>query len=199
MSDRIAKKGIDKHAPGKRVLNLYVQDERENLVPTVLLYVLLGLVIMLAIGKFEVADRLVALREAEADLVEAREKILLTQLELKDYDRINRDYVLYSDSHLSGEAPLADRMEILELLEKHLIRDTAVTSISVMGNEINVQFADASLEDVSALAGALEAESLVQSVTVTTASTTTTVGGSYGSQILMTNMQILVSGEEESR
>ena len=82
-----------------------------------------------------------------------------------------------------------------------LASTTAVTSISVMGNEINVQFADASLEDVSALTGALEAESLVQSVTVTTASTTTTVGGGYGSgsQILMTNMQILVSGEEESR
>lgn len=198
MSERIARKNSDKHAPTKRVLNLYVQDERENRVPTVLLYVLLGLVILLAIGKFEIADRLVRLRETEAELARVREQIVLTQLELRDYEDIRRDYVRYSDSHLTVEAGLADRMAILDLLEKHLLSETAVIGIAVSGNEIDVSFADASLEEVSALAGALEAESMVYSVTVSTASTTSGSLGS-GAQLLMTNMLIVVNGEEADR
>ncbi len=154
--------------PTKRSMNLFIKVDRTTKPASIALYVLFALVVLLALAKILVFDRWMAVNELQQQY-DALERTVEQQTEqLANYSEIEREYILYSSTE--EEKTMVDRMEILNLIDSAVRPVADISSISIKGTQVLVQFGGISLSETAQVVTELEKSPLVAKTTVDTAS-----------------------------
>ena len=160
--------------PAKRIMNLFYKPDRTTKPATVMLYVFFVLALLLGLSKITIYDLWVETSEAEQKRDLAAERLAAVMAELKDYDEVLDRYYQYAATE--EEQANIDRMEVLALLDKAVGKTGEMTSISVSGDVVQLQFSGVTLAQTAQIVKALEQSDLVEGTTVNTAATTESDG-----------------------
>ena len=167
--------------PTKTTINFYIKENKSSSFSTAFLYLLFGAVVLLALAKMTVFDLLADLNKEKA-AYNKNQTVLENNLEaLAGFDEVNQEYNRYSYSYLAETDKVQDRMDILDMLDKTIFKDSTVMSIVISDNIVSVSLTEIDLEGTSELAKKLEEYDIVESVSVNTAS----FGGTYTSNMLI--------------
>lgn len=157
-----------KTAPQKRTLNLMVKEKSsidpKKWIPGVLIVLILAALF----GKFAVADRYARLEQAESELSAMKRKLEDTRAAYADYDEVQEKYNVYN--YTGFDKSLADRLDIIDILERKVFPVCDVTNLAVSGKTVSMSLNNLDLSQVSRLIADLEDEPLVESVFVPTTS-----------------------------
>lgn len=174
--------------PTKTSMNLFYKPDRTTKISTILLYVLFALVVLLALSKLLVYDLWMENQEAQNSLAAAQERLNSATLALADYSEVQENYFRYSIT--DDERGVVDRMEVLAMLDGALA-DTKVDSISINGDQVQLQLSDMTLAKTAEIVRRLEASPLVASTEVNTASASNTGEGEARASVV-----VLLQAEE---
>jgi len=188
LSDRVSLKKKPKvKYPTKTTMNLAVRETTDNSPSRVVpVFVVLVLVVVL-FAKFGVIDRYSALNRAQSALDASQSRLTEMNKLLTGYDQVAARYHAYSTDYLTdSQKLLADRLDLLDMLDTHLNGLATLESVSIVDNSMVVKLSAADLAQISALRLALLQESCVQSVSVYTAATgqTSTSGSVEASMVI---------------
>lgn len=157
-----------KTAPEKRTLNLVIKEKKSidpmKWIPGVIVVLILAALF----GKFAVYDRYAALEDAENELASQKQQLQDTLDAMSDFNEVQENYNKYS--YTGYDRTIADRLDVLDLLERQVFPVCEVQSMAISGKTINMSLTDLNLSQVSQLIASLEAEPLVSNVYVSTAS-----------------------------
>ena len=191
---QIFKKNKNK-LPSKKALNLYYKEDKTTRPSTIALYVLFILVVLLAVGKVAVYDKVMELEEARNALAVKQEHLDEQMAYLAEYKEVSSQYSRYSFSYLKSEEKVCDRIEILNMLENTVFEESQMESVIITENVVSLSFTGLNLEQTAWLAKKIEAYEIVESVAVNTATLNTY---KEEDETLVTKMVInLVSEETE--
>lgn len=168
--------------PSKKTINLYYKEDKTTRPSTVALYVLFIAVVLLAVSKVVVFDRLDELEKVEAQLVE-KQKHYEEQMEnLKEYKEISSQYSRYSFSYLRDDEKLCDRIAVLEMLEETVFAHSNVENVAITADVVSVNLSGTNLEETAKLVQMVEGYDIVSHVEVNTA----TFQEDYATRMLIT-------------
>lgn len=159
--------------PSKTSINLIYSEHRtESLVRTLVLFGIY-LVLLAAFVFFVILPRIAKLSNAEAAYDKLSAQISDMKDKNSDYEQVRSEYSHYGNNYLnSDEEVMQDRMKILALIDKDLMGQDGVQSITVSGNVATLTISSDLLKNVAGIVATLEAEDMVSYVTVSTASST---------------------------
>lgn len=177
----------DKSVASKRTMNLAVREK--TAAQSAMMIPMIAAIVLAAalVGKFGVADRLAqvsAARREVDDLKNTRSTLLAI---CADYDEVEAEYNRYTYKDFDGS--LADRMDVLALVEREVIPVCQVQRLSLAERRLDLALEGSTLGDGSALVARLEADPLVESAYVTTATAT----AEDGTLIRTTNMTVMLT------
>lgn len=179
-------KGMKSQYPSKRTMNL-AQTDAKSTKSTTVLYVILGVVVLIAILKFGVYDLFAKAATAENEVATVQAQITSNASKMADYQTIASEYALYSYGYqTSEESQLVDRLTMLDVVERYVMPLGTVSSVSLSENTANISLSGVTLASASGLITTLEGVDGVDSVSVNTASNSagTTTTGTTGSAAL---------------
>lgn len=159
--------------PTKRTVNLARRDSN----PRSLLTLVCGIVLILALAfcaaKFGVIDQLARLDAAEAEYQAVHQEYVAVQDAVASYPEVEREYRTYSRKWMQDDTQFVsvDRMEVLDLLEKHLMSCGTVESVLVQGELVFVTMSGMNLEEISAMFDDLQQQPIVAGTSLNLAST----------------------------
>lgn len=156
--------------PQKRTMNLFYKPDRTTKPATVALYVLFVLVCLLGLSKFLVYDIWMEKVQAQQALAAAENELNSVMIELSNYNEVKERYQRYSAT--DEERELIDRMEVFDLLDSAVGSMAEINTISLSGNTVQIQFSGVTLAQTAEIVHKLEASPIVESIMVSTASTT---------------------------
>lgn len=165
--------GIRKNEyPSKKTVNLIIHEKTISS-PTRAIPVFLGFLAVLALFvKFGVMVPLDRMYAAQAALGQVQSELDGYIQYNRDYDEVRERYSQYFSDYLNeDEAVLQDRLEVLNLLEERVMNRADIESISIRGNVCRMVITELPLYQVSAIVEDLEESTLVQYISVSTAST----------------------------
>lgn len=156
--------------PTKRTMNLYYKQDRTTTPATVMLYVLFGLVVLLALSKVLIYDPWYEVRqlEAQATAADAENQAMLS--ELADYNQVQQDYI--RSVRTSLEESRTDPTSLLDLIDEAVRPTAEITQVSIVDNQALLTFSGVSLSQAAELVSRLEESPLVIGTSVDTASST---------------------------
>lgn len=184
----------EKALASKQTMNLAIREK--NLAKSALMVPIIAAIVLAAalVGKFGVADRLAQVSAAQREVDSIKAQTAAMQAAYADYDEVEAEYNRYT--YKDFDRSLADRMDILALVEREIFPVCQVQRLSLADKRLDLALEGSTLGDGSALVARLEADPLVDAAFVTTATATQEDGTVYRT----TNMTILLadmSGEEE--
>ena len=113
------KKPIRGHLPTKRSINLVLVDENRINPLKAILGILLIVALAALFGKYMVADRLVAVSNANSRVARLNENLRDAQQEIKSYGDVEQSYAHYTYAGMTkAEMGLVDRTRIMKLVGK---------------------------------------------------------------------------------
>lgn len=158
--------------PDKQTINLAVQETDKVKVRNQLISFGLFLICLVVFAKFAVIDRLNAAEEAKRAYLETQQQIQMMGERTKEYSKVQELYSKLNNSFLSeSEAVEIDRMEIMSIVEECVLDKANMESINITKNQVMISIVDTTLESVSEIVAALEANEKTAYVTVSTAGT----------------------------
>lgn len=152
--------------PVKPTLNLYFKEKSPLRLTVVIPCVALIVVFAALFAKFAVVDRFAALSEREGVLADERDAYDALVKSYEDYDEVAEEYGKYS--YTGYDRSIADRLDVLDLLEREVFPIATVKRLSFSGNALSMTLEGLTLDQTSELLGKLEADPLVTHVTVRT-------------------------------
>ena len=156
----------------KRTLNLVVDEKVHTSPRRIFIAVFVGAVAVALVGKFGVYDRYQAITDAQNELSDAQEQYLALLTQDADYNDVVAEYNRYSFGGMTDEEKaVADRDQVLTLIEQDLIPSANVESADLTGNQLSVQMSGITLTQASAIVQTLDDSDLVQSVSIYSANT----------------------------
>lgn len=163
----VAKGSRRRTAPTKRTLNLMIREKKPFRAAVWIPCILVVLILAAVFAKFAVYDRYVKLNAAE-DALEAKKAELAAIVDsYSDYDEVQEQYNRYT--YTGFDRTIADRLDVMDILERLVFPVSDVTRLSMSGKTVNMTLTGMTLSEVSELVTKLEAEPLVDGVTVSTA------------------------------
>lgn len=168
--------------PSKRTINLYYKEDKTTRPSTIALYVLFIAVVLLAVSKVVVFDRLDELAKVEKQTKELQAHYDEQMEKLKELKEISSQYSRYSFSYLREDEILCDRMDVLEMLEQTVYKYGKVDSVSVAEDIVSVNFSGTNLEETAQLLKLVEQYEIVERVEVNTA----TLNEEYATRMVIT-------------
>ena len=113
-----------------------------------------------------------AASQAESRVSAAQAQLSTLQAANADYNEVQAEYDKIGVSGLSeDERALADRGDVIELIENTASQLGSLQAVRVSGNTMELQFSDRTLHDVSRLMQVLESKDIVAGVSVSMAKT----------------------------
>lgn len=184
----------EKDLASKRTMNLAIRES--SMAKAAWTVPALAAIVLAAalVGKFGVADRLAQVNAARREVEAIQDQTAAMQAAYADYDEVEAEYNRYT--YKDFDRSLADRMDVLALVEREVIPVCQVQRLSLAQRQLDLALEGSTLGDGSALVARLEADPLVDAAYITTATATEENGAVYRT----TNMTILLadmSGEEE--
>lgn len=154
--------------PSKTTLNLFYKEDRSKSIATLTIYGIFVGVLLIAFLKFGVIDKIAELEKAK-DSYEYNKTYLVEQsANLWDYDYVVSQYNRYCSSYLMANETFCDRLDVLEMLEQTVFAAARVNSISVVNNQITLNFEELDLAGTADLIKKLEGYKMVESISVRT-------------------------------
>ena len=157
--------------PEKTYINL-VQVDRKTIDMRRTVVTGIVVVILLALfAKFGVIDFYARLDAKKAELGAQTAQLTALQTQLSNYNAVLEEYEGYESMSLSGDGMSVNALDALSLVETYVSPSAKVASLSLSGNTLSLSLSDVSLDGVGQLASTLRGQSMVKSVSVSTAST----------------------------
>ena len=177
--------------PTKKTINLAV-TKKEGINWLVAVPAILLICAMAAfIGKVAVVDRLNELYAIRAENSRIQSSIDEYYRQIESYSDVQEEYYHYTyTGWTSEEKNRADRVEVLDLMDRCILERANVDSWSVSGNSIYVTVSDISLAEANQVVAELEGEELVNYCILTTATT----DNSYNDDIIKANITVYLNG-----
>lgn len=158
--------------PSKTSINLVVTDDSTQFTPHTAVMLVLVLLFAAVFCKFAVIDVMGAASQAESRVSAAQAQLSTLQAANADYNEVQAEYDKIGVSGLSeDERALADRGDVIELIENTAAQLGSLQAVRVSGNTMELQFSDRTLHDVSRLMQVLESKDIVAGVSVSMAKT----------------------------
>ena len=158
--------------PSKTSINLAMADDSTQFTPRTAVMLVLVLLFAAVFCKFAVIDVMGAASQAESRVSAAQAQLSTLQAANADYNEVQAEYDKIGVSGLSeDERALADRGDVIELIENTASQLGSLQAVRVSGNTMELQFSDRSLHDVSRLMQVLESKDIVAGVSVSMAKT----------------------------
>lgn len=156
--------------PDKRSLNLAIRERTVNSPSRILPIAAVLTVLILLFAKFAVADRLVSVSRAQAEVADLRQQLQALNGLNGDYDAVLDEYALYSSGWMSDEELfLVDRRSVFSLLESSVLPSANLRSLTMSENALTLDLTGLSLRDASDIVSRLKAREDVLNVNVYTA------------------------------
>ena len=153
--------------PSKTSINLVVTDDSTQFTPRTAVMLVLVLLFAAVFCKFAVIDVMGAASQAESRVSAAQAQLSTLQAANADYNEVQAEYDKIGVSGLSeDERALADRGDVIELIENTASQLGSLQAVRVSGNTMELQFSDRTLHDVSRLMQVLESKDIVAGVSV---------------------------------
>lgn len=175
-----------KNVASKQTLNLAIR-EKGMARPAVVLPLLALIVGAAALLSFAVASRLAAVAAAQREVNDLRDEIAAVKDGYGDFDEVKQEYNRYT--YKDFDRSLADRMEVLALMEREIMPMCYIQRFSLVDRTLNMTLEGLTLETTSNLITRLNADKLVESVSLSTYDATEENGAVYP----VTDMIILLA------
>ena len=158
--------------PEKTSLNLVEKAKTQSKPGVQILLFVIFLVLLAIFVKFMVVDKLVEAYEAETAYMTMQNQIAQMQEANQDYEKVREEYSHYGNGYLNdAERAERDRMEMMKIIDKHVVRRAKVETIEIAENAASLTINEIGLKTVAAMVADLEDEDVVSYVTVSTAGT----------------------------
>ncbi len=162
-----------RNLPAKRSINLAAAgSEKPIKVRIALPAVILIVVAAILLSKFLVVDRLIAVSRAQGEVAAVQSQLDADYAKLASFGEMTDEYAHYTYSGMTDEEMArTDRVEVLDLIQRVVLPQAALSSWSVTGNVLTLDISRANLQEINLLAQQLNEDPLVDFCTVTTAAT----------------------------
>ncbi len=178
----------------KTTLNLAMRDRDLSKSPVVILPLIAVIAVLAVLVSWAVGSQLARVSKAQKEVDDIRATIAQLRAAYADYDEVQAEYNRYT--YKDYDRTIADRLDVLSLMERDIYPVCAVRDFSVAGRQLSLVLEGLTLESTSALINQLNSEELVDGVSVSTYDATSDTGTVYS----LTNMVIVLAdaaGEEE--
>lgn len=159
-----------KKIPSKTTLNLVVKV-KTLAHPTRLIPILLLIIVGAALfAQFAVIRRLNQVNQAEAELLDMKKLLEMTQAAYADYDEVELEYNKYTYENF--DRSLFDRTDILDMIQRRLFPACTVQTLSISHNDstnqdmLSLTVTGPSLEQTYSLLNSLLEEPMVDDVNI---------------------------------
>jgi len=156
----------------KQSMNLaYIEKKKVNPF-RVIVTTLIFAVAILAFLKFGVFDRYAKVNEARTAYQDEQDLYNSLLIANADYDAVVVEFNKYSFGAMTeDERAVADRGEVLNIVEKYLVPAAQIESVQLNANELAVVMSGITLEKASSLIKVMLEDELVDNISISTANT----------------------------
>lgn len=156
----------------KQSMNLAVFEKKQVNPVRILVTVLVLVLVFVVVGKFGIVDRYEKVDQARSAMQEQQDLYNALLIANAEYNDVLLEFNKYSFGAMTDEErAVADRGEVLDLIEGYLVSAARIENVSLTANELNVEMSGINLEKASSLMNNLMTDELVKNVTVSNANT----------------------------
>ncbi|MCI2000456.1 MAG: hypothetical protein LKJ75_06895 [Clostridia bacterium] len=157
----------------KRTLNLAVKEKNKGNDPKVLLpAAIITAVLIAAFCKFAVIDRLNAANDVYSEINYLNQQAEMLHKENEQYDNVKDNYEHYTYSFYNDdELALVDIDDLFTTIDREIMPKAQIKSFVFESNVLNTVIDNLTLKDVSLIVSDLYKSPIVDTVTVSTATT----------------------------
>ena len=167
-----AKKPSRGHLPVKRTINLIGVNEKPIDIKLAIPGIILILIAAFLIGKFAVADRLIAVNREQAKVYDLQRQIDEGYKKIDSYGELTDKYAHYTYSGMTEEeVTRADRVEVIDMIRRVVAPKVQLDAWVISENTLQLTVTGKSLQEINLVAQSIEDEDIVDFCTVTTAAT----------------------------
>lgn len=177
----------EKAAASKTTLNLAMRERNLSKSPAVVLPVVLAIAAVALLVSWGVGSELARATTAQREVDRMRENVETLKAGYADYDEVQAEYNRYT--YEKFDRTIADRLDVLSLMERQVYPVCSVRNFSVAGRQMSLVLEGLTLESTSSLITRLNAEAMVDSVSVSVYDATSDSGATYP----LTNMVIVLA------
>lgn len=163
--------------PTKRTVNLAKRESHKRDMITLTTGTFVIIVLCFCVAKFGVIDQLARLSAAERAYNEVHTQYVEMQQAVAEYPEVEREYHTYSRKWMTEDESVAvsvDRLDVLTLIEEHMMNVGNVENASISGDLVLVNMNGMNLEEISLMLADLSRQDIVAATALTIASTTRT-------------------------
>lgn len=160
--------------PSKTGINMNQREKRTGQVLTLVIGLAVILLMAGLVARFGVMEQYRRLSEAQSAYGAVHSQLAACQEKLTDYELVLTEYRSCSlDGMTEGEDQLitVSRQAVLNLVEGIMMPRGKVISVNILDDTADVEMSGMSLDQISAMFAAIEAESIVRSVELNMAAT----------------------------
>lgn len=177
----------EKAVASKTTMNLARRERDLAKSPVMALPVIVLIALVAVLVSWGVGTQLGRVNSAQREVDQMRDNIAQLQAGYADYDEVQEEYNRYT--YEKFDRTIQDRLEVMSLMERQVYPVCSVRSFSVAGRQMSLVLEGLTLESTSALITRLNAEEMVDSVSVSVYDATSDSGATYP----LTNMVIVLS------
>ena len=156
----------------KQSMNLAIFEKKQVNPVRILVTGLVLALVFVAVGKFGILDRYEKVDQARSAMQEQQDLYNALLIANAEYNDVLLEFNKYSFGAMTDEErAVADRGEVLDLIEGYLVSAAQIENVSLTANELNVEMSGINLEKASSLMNNLMTDELVKNVTVSNANT----------------------------
>lgn len=178
--------------PSKKTINLYYKEDKTTRPSTIALYVLFIAVVLLAVSKVVVFDRLDELTKVEKQAKEMQAHYEEQMEKLKEFKEISSQYSRYSFSYLREDENLCDRLDVWNMLEKTVFAYADIKNLTISEDVVSIYFEERNLAESADIVEMIKKYDFVSEVNVTVA----TYQGEYTTRMVITLVEPETGGEQ---
>ena len=155
--------------PEKTYINLVVSDKKAmDVRRTVIAAILLAILVAL-FTKFGVMDFYGRIADKQAELSAQTSELSAMKVRLANYDAVLEEYEGYESMSVGDDGLVVDAMQAFSLIDNYISPYARVASVSMSGDTMTLSLTEITLDGVGQVASSLYEQSIVQNVTVSTA------------------------------
>ncbi len=162
--------------PEKKALNLMIRERQGGDLRVLIPCLVVGVILLGLFCQYAVIGRLMEASRAENAALKAEQTLADAEQELKRYDEVQVEYSRYFSDALRSENMPQECMDVLAMMEKHLMGKAGVASLNFSGNTLMLQLNVSDLGVTSDLIEALYQVPMVEYVSISTATDTNAWG-----------------------
>ena len=156
----------------KQSMNLAVFEKKQVNPVRIVVTVLVLVLVFVVVGKFGIVDRYEKVNQARSAMQDQQDLYNALLIANAEYNDVLLEFNKYSFGAMTDEErAVADRGEVLDLIEGYLVSAAQIENVSLTANELNVEMSGINLEKASSLMNNLMTDELVKNVTVSNANT----------------------------